>query len=160
MDFRTSRRNRKLELESLESRVVLTANTFGEITANVIFDANENGIVDTGEQLENASLELFLDVNGNGQIDANDDLIATGTTGPAGSNTFSGLGPGNYVVVQPEQTVGGIVLASRTSSVVLINQGFVENTSVDNFSGSNSVETEAPGNLTADNVFALSLIHI
>lgn len=139
MDIRPSRRNRKLTVEALESRVVLTANSFGEITANVSFDTNNDGIIDLGENVEDATVQLFLDLNGNGQTDPGDDLIATGITGPIGNATFSGLGPGNYFVVQPQQTVGGIVLASRTSSVVVINQGFVENTSVDNFSGSLSL---------------------
>lgn len=42
---------------------------------------------------------LYKDVNGNGVVDAADMLIQTTTTDPDGTYTFTGVGPGDYVVM-------------------------------------------------------------
>ncbi len=157
MDYRKPSRKsvsrKNLKVESLESRIVLTANNFGEVTGALALDSNENGVIDAGEQVAGASVQLWLDLNGNGQVDANDDMAGLDITDANGMYTFSGLQPGNYFVEQPAQVVDGVSLASRSGSVVVIDRGFVEGSIVDDFSGSGGVETDLPDNVSVDDVF-------
>ena len=148
-----SKRRRRLVLENLEQRRVLTANSLGAISGNVAFDADGNGMVEAGEQIVGASLELFLDEDGDGFIDPQDDFVASGVTDNDGNFVFMGLTPGNYIVVQPMQTADGITLERRASPIVVIDQGFVDGLLIDDFSGMSSVETDVPDTTEVEGVF-------
>jgi uncharacterized repeat protein (TIGR01451 family) len=76
----------------------------------VWFDANNNGIIDPGEEpIEGVWVELFTDadgdglpddLNGDGIIDVNDAVATTGTDAD-GLYLFDGLEPGDYIVGIP-----------------------------------------------------------
>ncbi len=80
-------------------------------------DANENGVQDAGEDgIENVTVDLYWDINGNGQIDNGDDpLLATQTTGTNGNYDFPDLIFGNYIV-KVSDTNGVLTNASLTSA--------------------------------------------
>ena len=64
------------------------------------FDANGDGVQDGGESgINGVSIDLWLDVNNNGQIDpGTDTLISTQTTAGDGDYDFTGLTPARYLV--------------------------------------------------------------
>ncbi len=67
----------------------------------VWYDANDNGVVDSGESgIPNVRVELYRDSNGNGQADSGEFVTFTTTDGN-GAYLFSGLEQGNYIVVIP-----------------------------------------------------------
>lgn len=62
-------------------------------------DTNSNGLVDGIEiGISGVTLEIYDDINGNGQIDFGDTLLGTTVTDGVGSYTFSSLLPGDYVI--------------------------------------------------------------
>ncbi|CAG0932303.1 Serine-aspartate repeat-containing protein D [Thermoflexales bacterium] len=62
-------------------------------------DENRNRVVNVGEAyISGVPLTLYYDVNGNGQIDANEPVISQTQTGSTGYYTFSNLYTGTYVV--------------------------------------------------------------
>ncbi len=72
----------------------------GEIGDFVWNDLDGDGIQDGGEPgIENVTLELYRDTNGNGSVDSGETLLATTSTDDAGAYLFEGLEPGDYVVV-------------------------------------------------------------
>ncbi|MEO0934115.1 MAG: SdrD B-like domain-containing protein, partial [Cyanobacteria bacterium J06641_2] len=80
-------------------------------------DANGNGAQDTGENgIGNVTVDLYWDINGNGQIDASDDpVLATQTTDNNGNYDFPDLIFGNYIV-KVSDTNGVLTNASLTSA--------------------------------------------
>ncbi len=62
--------------------------------------ASATGVLDPGEpRIQGVSVELWLDVNGNGIIEpGTDNLVRTTTTNANGDYLFLGLPPGNYIV--------------------------------------------------------------
>ena len=67
----------------------------------VWYDANDNGVVDSGESgIPNVRVELYRDSNGNGQADSGEFVTFTTTDGN-GAYLFSGLEQGDYIVVIP-----------------------------------------------------------
>ncbi|MEL7244867.1 MAG: SdrD B-like domain-containing protein [Cyanobacteria bacterium J06573_2] len=80
-------------------------------------DANGNGVQDTGENgIGNVTVDLYWDINGNGQIDASDDpVLATQTTDNNGNYDFPDLIFGNYIV-KVSDTNGVLTNASLTSA--------------------------------------------
>ncbi|MBO9312797.1 MAG: DUF11 domain-containing protein, partial [Chloroflexus sp.] len=67
----------------------------------VWYDANDNGVVDSGESgIPNVRVELYRDSNGNGQADTGEFVTFTTTDGN-GAYLFSGLEQGDYIVVIP-----------------------------------------------------------
>ena len=70
--------------------------TIGDLIWN---DVDGDEVQDAGELgIGGVTVELYLDINGNGTLDAADPLQATQTTGAAGDYLFSGLGTGDYFV--------------------------------------------------------------
>jgi large repetitive protein len=70
----------------------------GAIGDTIWLDADEDGIVDTGEGgLPKIGVTLYKDRTGNG-LSADDLLVATTTTNATGHYTFTGLYAGNYLV--------------------------------------------------------------
>ncbi len=76
------------------------AGTTYEIGDYVWHDIDNDGVQDAFEHgLENVTLALYEDSNGNGTIDAGEPIIATDTTDANGNYLFSGLvDGGNYIV--------------------------------------------------------------
>ncbi|MGB9738108.1 SdrD B-like domain-containing protein, partial [Chloroflexus sp.] len=88
--------------------------TLGNLVWN---DVNNNGQFETGEPgIDGVHVELYLDSNGNGQVDAGE-FVASTTTAGGGLYTFSDLIEGNYIVRIPAgQFATGQPLADFVSS--------------------------------------------
>ncbi|MGQ9877262.1 MAG: SdrD B-like domain-containing protein, partial [Chloroflexus sp.] len=80
-------------------------------------DVNNNGQRDSGEAgIDGVRIELYLDSNGNNQVDAGE-FVASTTTASGGLYTFSDLIEGNYIVRIPASQFGaGQPLAGFVSS--------------------------------------------
>jgi len=80
-------------------------------------DVNNNGQRDSGEAgIDGVRIELYLDSNGNNQVDAGE-FVAFTTTASGGLYTFSDLIEGNYIVRIPASQFGaGQPLAGFVSS--------------------------------------------
>ena len=101
--------NRRLKLESLEARAMLTVSgTMPAISGTVFQDLDMDGIVDPGEQLEGVTIRLFVD-NGDGVFvpgGGEDTEVAQFTTLANGEYCFDNLDPTlSYWVVQQAQTI-------------------------------------------------------
>ena len=69
-------------------------------------DADEDGVVDTGEDgLPGVTVNLYKDVNNDGVIDPGDVLMDTTTTSITGTYQFEGLYGGDYLVQVDETSV-------------------------------------------------------
>ncbi|WP_287904492.1 SdrD B-like domain-containing protein [Chloroflexus sp.] len=88
--------------------------TLGDLVWN---DLNNNGLFETGEPgIDGVRVELYLDGNGNGQVDTGE-FVAFTTTAGGGLYTFSDLIEGNYIVRIPSSQFGvGQPLAGFVSS--------------------------------------------
>ncbi|ACL25990.1 SdrD B-like domain-containing protein [Chloroflexus aggregans] len=88
--------------------------TLGDLVWN---DLNNNGLFETGETgIDGVRVELYLDGNGNDQVDAGE-FVAFTTTAGGGLYTFSDLIEGNYIVRIPaSQFATGQPLAGFVSS--------------------------------------------
>ena len=73
----------------------------GDITAVKYLDVNGNGADDDEPRLTGWTMNLYEDENGNGTVDAEDDLLDSGVTaGTDGSVTFTDLVEGDYIVCE------------------------------------------------------------
>lgn len=144
MLFRNSRnsncsRNRSIErrplaFENLEGRRVLAATNVGMIQGEVFVDSNSNLASDPGEEVNGATVELYLDSNGNGVFDSTLDALQTSTTTNAnGEYSFSGLSGGTYFTVQPQQIVSGVSLQPGSSNPINLSGNANSGTVVDSF---------------------------
>jgi uncharacterized repeat protein (TIGR01451 family) len=82
-------------------------------------DANNNGLLDSGEQgIAGVKLNLYADTDGNNQYTPGTDaFLATTTTDSSGNYLFGGLMPGNYIVqVDAANFNAGQALAGLQSS--------------------------------------------
>ncbi|MFM1770300.1 MAG: hypothetical protein RJA22_2829, partial [Verrucomicrobiota bacterium] len=61
---------------------------------------NDNAFGADDTPISGVTLRLFLDVNGNGSLEDGETLLGETTTGTNGFYAFSGLAPGNYLVVE------------------------------------------------------------
>ena len=108
---RGGNRSRRLVLECLESRRLLASGT-GEIHGSVWNDLNANGVWDDGEPGQ-AGVTVYLDTNGNGQLDVDQNeqplepVTVTASDNPAtpgvnewGAYQFTGLDAGAYTVAE------------------------------------------------------------
>ncbi len=72
---------------------------YAAIGDTVFWDANRNGTQDYSEEgVAGVTVNLFLDVNGDGFYDAGDTFVSSAVTDADGLYLFSGLMPGSYVV--------------------------------------------------------------
>jgi hypothetical protein len=84
---------RRVVVESLESRRLLSAVRLGSISGSVFADLDRDGVHEAGEGgVKNAV--VFLDLNGNRRFDKKTDLSAV--TDKRGAFTFSNLNAGTY----------------------------------------------------------------
>jgi hypothetical protein len=67
--------------------------------SNIFIDANKNGAFDAGEGVQNVTIKLYADTNNDGNWDGGDAFLANATTGALGAYSFTGLAPGNYIVL-------------------------------------------------------------
>jgi uncharacterized repeat protein (TIGR01451 family) len=83
-------------------------------------DTNNNGVVDGGEPgIAGVAVNLYNDTNNNGAYDAGiDTFLATTNTNGVGNYLFTGLNPGNYLVVVDATSPA---LAGLTSSTGAAN---------------------------------------
>jgi uncharacterized repeat protein (TIGR01451 family) len=73
---------------------------YAAIGDTIFWDANRNGTQDTSEEgIPGVTVNLYLDVNGNGIYDAGETFLTNAVTDANGVYLFDGLLPGNYVVV-------------------------------------------------------------
>ncbi|TNC08380.1 DUF4347 domain-containing protein, partial [Methylobacterium terricola] len=87
------------------------------IGGRVFGDANTNGTSDSGEAgLRGVTVELVDDVNGNGQVDAGERVLATDTSAADGRYSFTGILPGQFVV-RVTDTEGRLVRATATTAM-------------------------------------------
>ena len=99
---RNQRDQRVVAAELLETKVLLTANMLGLIQGTVFNDVTGNGLSGGDPLLNAATVQLYRD-GGNLTFDnggADDTLVGTVTTGPAGTFSFSDLAEGRYFVRQ------------------------------------------------------------
>ena len=73
---------------------------YAAIGDTVFWDANRNGTQDYSEEgVSGATVNLYIDVNGDGFYDAGDVFVTSAVTDADGLYLFDGLAPSNYVVV-------------------------------------------------------------
>ncbi len=134
---------RRLGVESLENRALLAADCLGAFTGTVGLDADSNGVIDVGEEVAGATIQVWEDTDGNGVFDpAIDTLAGTDTTDASGDYLIDGLESGDYFVVQPQQTVGANALDESVSPLKTANGSGVPGTLIDNFSDDSPVATD------------------
>ncbi|MEY3480609.1 MAG: hypothetical protein RIQ71_1384 [Verrucomicrobiota bacterium] len=128
------------------STSVLTQQNFGyvwngEIGQLVWYDAAQTGVPDPTKPAPNGTVALYVDINGNGNIDAGEDyVIAVMTTGngsvdypnPDGQGNgyylFTGLPPGKYVASISEQEVPSPVPDYNIGTMVLTTDEAIAST--------------------------------
>ena len=96
------------------------------IGSTVFLDNNNNALFDLGteEVLENVTVELYFDADGNGTYEAGE-LVGTDVTDGDGNFYFDNLPPGNYQVQIPATNfgTGGALENSITSSSDIPSSG-------------------------------------
>ena len=85
------------EYSDYEAIACLTGGA-NHITGTVFVDNDRNGIDDSGAWWPNVDVQLFLDVNGDGFVDAGDILIQTETTDANGNYDFLTAAAGPFVL--------------------------------------------------------------
>ncbi|HEX8466469.1 MAG TPA: Ig-like domain-containing protein, partial [Allosphingosinicella sp.] len=87
----------------------------GLVLGDLVFkDVNKDGNYDAGTDtgIVGVALDLYADSNGSGGWDSGDTYLATTTSVAGGLYSFSGLAPGDYiVVVKPSNFAAGAALA-------------------------------------------------
>ena len=92
------RKRRRLSLESLENRTLLTAD-LAAISGTVFVDQTDDGLTPDDVAVEGVSVHLFRD-GGDGIVSSDDTLVDSVVTDAAGDYRFDGLGEGLYFVQQ------------------------------------------------------------
>jgi large repetitive protein len=113
-----ARRGRRPGFEMLEDRRLLAVTDLAMIQGLVFEDQTGDGYT-VGEEVAGVEINLYLD-DGDGTLGPEDILAATAVTDGNGIYRFENLGPGDYFVSQPAQTVGASSLANRTSPLITI----------------------------------------
>lgn len=120
---RQSRVRAVLYCESLEHRFALSCDTIGHISGTTYLDHNSNGSLDPAEALPSVQVQLFRDMDDNGQWNSTvDELLLTRFSNVAGMFEFDQLAAGTYFVVQPTQVVSGTALDLKVSSPQTISR--------------------------------------
>ena len=145
----------RLGLESLENRALLAADSLAGFAGVVSLDADNDGVFDAGEQVANATVEVWQDTDGNGIFSqANDSLVGTAATNSDGEYLVDGLMSGDYFVVQPAQTVGTTTLDLRVSPRKTINGAGTPGPQIDNFNDDSTPAVDVhPPDGTSTSVF-------
>ena len=137
---RHQRRGRqKLQVETLESRQVLSTSNLGAVSGSVFVDQNASGAEDPGEAMSGAQVELFR-----ANSDGTSTSVGTATTDANGDYTFGNLAAGDYFVHQPQQIVGATALSEQTSATVNVTADGVQGTVIDEFSTASGPTFDVP----------------
>jgi len=97
--------------------------TPGSIGDTVCVDVNGDKLCTGADQgIAGVTVRLYLDADGDGEGDPSE-LVTTTSTDPSGQYTFTGLGPGNYIVVvdttDPQIPAGYLPSVSSQTAVTL-----------------------------------------
>ena len=123
------------------STSALTQQNFGYVWNGVIgqlvwYDDAGTAIPDPNKPAPNGTIALYVDVDGNGEKDAEDYIIAVMTTGNGtadfpnptnqanGKYLFNGLPPGNYVATISEQEVPSPVSGQINTMVLTTDEAY------------------------------------
>jgi len=122
----------------------------------VFQDNNTDGLVDQGEGLVGASLNLYAD-DGDGLFNPTvDTLVTSNITDANGHYYFGGLGmSGDYFVEQTAQTVGGVSLFNSVSGLITAGNF---NTIIDDFASQQEVTGNPVVAIAATNLTSSSVI--
>ena len=133
---------RRLKVESLEGRRMLAVTgTTPAITGTVFIDSDDDGSLSPGEAVSGATVQLYLD-DGDGSFDVADSLVVEDTTDANGVYGFENLdGLEQYFVVQPTQTVDGLLLLEQTSDIISPGESTLV---IDQFETEQSVMASSP----------------
>ncbi len=112
--------SRRLRLECLETRLVLSADCLSAISGIVALDTIPNGVVDPGEQLPDVNVQLYLD-DGDGVFTLSDMWQQETQSDSSGGYRFDLLPSGSYFVVQPAQTIFNTLLNEQVSSLITLD---------------------------------------
>jgi uncharacterized repeat protein (TIGR01451 family) len=130
---------RRLRLEPLESRNLLSATVLPSISGVAYHDLTGNGLTSDDPRLSGIVINLFKDGGDGkfeGQAGGDDQLVATASTDSGGNYRFDNLQPGLYFV--QEAGAPGLVPASGQSvqqvTIGSSDTAGVANTSIDSFS--------------------------
>jgi uncharacterized repeat protein (TIGR01451 family) len=119
-------KRRKLVVEPLEGRNLLSATVFPTISGTSFYDVRLDGLTADDLRLPGTTVSLFRD-GGNGQFGGDDQLVASTTTDANGMYRFDNLPPATYFVQQA--TAAGFVLPSGQGvAKVLITAGDTQGT--------------------------------
>ena len=150
--------NSRLGVESLERRAMLAADALAGFSGTVSLDTDNDGVLDSGEEIQGATIQVWQDTDGNGTFnDSDDTLIESAMTDANGQYIVDGLMSGDYFVVQPEQTVGTTSLDLRVSARKTVDGSGAAGPLIDNFSDDSTpaVDTHPPDG-SAESVFQAS----
>ena len=146
-----------LSVEPLETRIVLASDCLGAIQGIVAVDNNANSMIDAGEEVAGAQVQIFLD-NGDGIFNAADSLQATLTTDANGMYSVDDLITGNYFAVQSAGTFGGQTLMQMVSPIKSVDGNGIPGTLIDNFDTDNGpIEDNLPAGTPMDGSFTCLL---
>ena len=153
-----ARPKKRVVLETLETRNLLAVSTATTptISGTVFEDANGDGIVDAGEEISGATIQLYLDDGdgvlniGGGDTQVGSDL----TTDANGEYCVDNLDiNASYFVLQPQQTVSGLQLDRIESSLITPSDpGFL----IDSFITAQTVAANPPAPSSANSTETLA----
>ena len=147
---RPSRTTRRLAIESLEGRIVLSANPGASILGTAYNDMTGNGLTADDPRLAAVTVNLFRD-GGNGTFQGNaagtdDTLVATQQTDASGKYSFDNLDVGTYFVQEITPAGYSPLPASSQVATVIVSsaatQG-VKGLSIDSFGTNQLVDASS-----------------
>src|SRR5688572_22611579 len=110
---------RRVVIEWLEERALLTIFDLASIAGRVFRDATGNGF-NSGEEVSGASVELYRD-DGDGTFDSGDTLVQSTTTNVDGEYRFDRLTRATYFVKQLAQSGEAFSLPEEVSDPIVIS---------------------------------------
>lgn len=145
---------RRLKIEMLESRSLLTANPGGMIQGIAFNDLTGNGLTADDTRLSAVTINLYRD-GGNGTFQgaipgSDDTLVGTALTDASGKYSFDQLNAGTYFA--QESVPGGYLPLSTNPLTITISAAQVKGTpgpAIDTFLTNQSVEASSLGVTTA-----------
>lgn len=147
---------RRLRIENLESRSLLTANPGGTIHGIAFNDLTGNGLTADDTRLSAVTINLYKD-GGNGTFQgaipgSDDTLVGSMLTDASGNYSFDHLDAGTYFA--QESVPGGFLPLSTNPVKIVVSVADAKGTpgpSIDTFLTSQSVDASSMGVTTATN---------
>ena len=95
------------------------------IQGRILEDTDGDGsLLNDGGRLSNVDVRLYRDINGDGLLDAGDQLVRTTTTDANGSYVFSGLDQDDYFVVVNSKSITSTLNGGYTSQDLWAQQTY------------------------------------